>query len=95
MVTRRAARSAAYADAQEAKKTPEELRPFEVTRTRVCDSRGVYCDPGETAMLNRAHAASFHSLGYVKMDLETLYANSDGGKTDPYASEDVGEDDSE
>jgi hypothetical protein len=46
-------------------------------------------------MLNRAHAASFHSLGYIKMNLETLYANSGGGKTDPYASEDVGEDDAE
>ena len=50
------------------------LKTFEVVRTpKIKDATGAYCKRGETCQLTKDLAEHYHKLGYIRVQMDTLF----------------------
>jgi len=75
----------------------EKLAAFTTRRTKIKDNEGTYCQPGDTAMLDKKTAKHYQKLGYVEIDTDTMFGgkdeNSDGDTSDAESGTSAGTDD--
>lgn len=79
----------------------QKLKTFEVVRTpKIKDATGAYCRRGETCQLTKELAEHYHKLGYIRVQMDTLFNDADDNDngTDTGAAEatdDSGPDDAQ
>lgn len=60
----------------------EKLKTFEVVRTpKLRDATGAYRKRGETCQLTKSLAEHYHKLGYIRVQMDTLFNDTEAEAT--------------
>lgn len=70
----------------------EELREFEVVKSKIKDNTGEYVKAGGKAMLNKATAEFYHKKGFIRVSMDRLFEDAGTNRSAKAASSDNGPD---
>jgi hypothetical protein len=62
-------------------KNKEKLSEFVVQKTTICAQDGIKYKPGRPVMLNKELAEKFHSLGYIKISMDSMFDEAEDDDT--------------